>query len=432
MRDFDGGFYRNLRAMYDNLGISYIPQRYLFTFSRLSGLSSKEKGAVPEPVRPTFIHSSNNHRFPPLRPKTCGLIEWMSEIVYLAVCSAVFATCCFLVQPRESSRANTNDDDDDDDENNSPLNESLGQYLRRLPLPHYFVQNYLLTLFAGISTCSHGDIRNFPASDVVSYVRRRYNTSHYVVSGGVRDVQRSLSRDLQINLRSRVTSVIPAASSRVSISWESATTQTSHQRTFDHVVIAVAPDAVGSIFAPLSDEMRNLPTVFVESIVHTDTTPVTSIDKTSSSPSKPQPQPQPFTTLYPTGDAQWIHMRALPHGRTETIHERSASLLVTNNPLTPIDSSRVLSRTVFTRTLRTPRSRQVIQRLFGDDDNCQSQIRAQGEKSMKSSSSWRNGNGNVWLVGSWCWDGMVLLEGCIVSSMRVADALGVPVPWRDE
>jgi hypothetical protein len=43
---------------------------------------------------------------------------------------------------------------------------------------------------------------------------------------------------------------------------------------------------------------------------------------------------------------------------------------------------------------------------------------------------WRSGDDNVYLVGGWCWDGMVLLEGCVVSAMRVADALGVEVPWR--
>jgi len=48
----------------------------------------------------------------------------------------------------------------------------------------------------------------------------------------------------------------------------------------------------------------------------------------------------------------------------------------------------------------------------------------------EKSSQWLNGDGNVWLVGGWCWDGMVLLEGCVISAMRVADGMGVQVPWR--
>ena len=42
---------------------------------------------------------------------------------------------------------------------------------------------------------------------------------------------------------------------------------------------------------------------------------------------------------------------------------------------------------------------------------------------------WKNGDGGVWLAGAWCWDGMVLLEGCVISAMRVARALDVNVPW---
>ncbi|KAM4055496.1 hypothetical protein HRG_015022 [Hirsutella rhossiliensis] len=47
-------------------------------------------------------------------------------------------------------------------------------------------------------------------------------------------------------------------------------------------------------------------------------------------------------------------------------------------------------------------------------------------------SGWVNGEDNVWLAGSWCWDGMVLLEGCVVSAMRVAENFGVRIPWRGD
>ena len=38
----------------------------------------------------------------------------------------------------------------------------------------------------------------------------------------------------------------------------------------------------------------------------------------------------------------------------------------------------------------------------------------------------------MYLAGGWCWDGMVLLEGCIVSAMRIARDLGVDVPWTKD
>ena len=66
----------------------------------------------------------------------------------------------------------------------------------------------------------------------------------------------------------------------------------------------------------------------------------------------------------------------------------------------------------------------MVERIFSRDNN----RNAHDEKK----DLWRNGDGNVWLVGAWCWDGMVLLEGCVVSAMRVTRDLGVEVPWMAE
>ncbi|KAL1954058.1 hypothetical protein VTO42DRAFT_1792 [Malbranchea cinnamomea] len=415
MRAFDGGFYPYLKAMYDFLGVDYVPQRFLFTYSRLSSRSSKQKDMGQEPTKPFFIHSSNNHRIPPLRPDGCGLLEWLSEIVYLAFCFAFFSICCFFVPPRESKS----------DDGKSSLGESLGEYLKRIHLPQYFVQNYLLPPLVSMSTCSHDAMLNFPASDVVTYIQRTYNAPHYLVSAGVQEVEGKLAQDLKINLGSRVTSVTPSSSSSstggVTICWESTTSKSTHQRAFDHVIIAVPPSAVGAIFAPLKQEMLHMPTIPVESVVHTDITPVIATTQNGSDDAK---TPR-LTSRYPSSGAQWIHMRTTTivnssTTETETIHEHPSSVLVTNNPQTSIDPSKIISRTIFTRTLRTPRSRATVNQIFGDGN------RDQGH----GSPAWRNGDGNVWLVGSWCWDGMVLLEGCVVSAMRVADALGIPVPWR--
>lgn len=67
----------------------------------------------------------------------------------------------------------------------------------------------------------------------------------------------------------------------------------------------------------------------------------------------------------------------------------------------------------------------MVERIFSRNNNSS----ARYDNGEKKEFSWRNGDGNVWLVGAWCWDGMVLLEGCVVSAMRVADDLGVEVPW---
>ena len=421
MRAFDGGFYPRLKAMYDYLGVDYIPHRFLFTYSRLSNRDSTQNEAVQEPTKPYYIHSSNNHRIPPLRPRECGFLDWLAEFLYLSLCLVFFSICCFFVPPREPEPT----------DGKAPLCESLGQYLRRIHLPQYFIENYLLPPLVSMSTCSHDAMLGFPASDVVTYIQRTFNTPHYLVSAGVQEVQGKLSKGLKINLGSRVTSVTPRSSSPPGgalISWESTATKSSHQRTFDHVIIAIPPSAVGAIFTPLKHDMACMPTLPVESVVHTDMTPVISAPPSPPPPSSDAKMAAPLlTSAYPAAsDGQWIHMRTVAVDRgtteTETIHEHPSSVLVSNNPQTPIDSAKVISRTVFTRTLRTPRSRAIVKRIFADGRS-----RDQREKS----STWRNGDDGVWLVGSWCWDGMVLLEGCVVSAMRIADELDIPVPWRE-
>jgi hypothetical protein len=96
---------------------------------------------------------------------------------------------------------------------------------------------------------------------------------------------------------------------------------------------------------------------------------------------------------------------------------------VTTCPFSDVVSTQSNWRSVkFLRALRTPLSRRVVNNIFGENST--------NPLLDEKQSSWRNGDNNVWLVGGWCWDGMVLLEGCVVSAMRVAEALNVDIPWH--
>ena len=64
-----------------------------------------------------------------------------------------------------------------------------------------------------------------------------------------------------------------------------------------------------------------------------------------------------------------------------------------------------------------------MQQLVGDSRSA--------KKDDDTAAAWVNGQDNVWLAGAWCWDGMVLLEGCVVSAMRIASDFGVAIPWEE-
>ncbi|KAI1936804.1 hypothetical protein LOZ58_002366 [Ophidiomyces ophidiicola] len=409
MRTFDRGFYPNLTAMYDFLDVRCHTERFLFSFARLPQQGSKDSQCSVEP-KPYFIHSSNNHRIPPVQPQACGFWTWAWETAYLALCLTWLTICFFFVSPHESTSVG----------GKLKNCESFGQYLRRIWIPAYFTERYLLPVLASMSTCTHAEMLNFPAKDVIDYKQRSLNSSHIRVSGGVSEVQKKLCQGLSVHFGCRVTSIIPAGSG-VKVSWESSSSESlsnvPKQKYFDHVVLAVPPNAVGSIFTPLKSELSHIPTATVESIIHTDL------------PAASQQSSNAIYQMDLTPDPpNWIHFRS-SQNLTETIHEDpTSSVIVTNFPSTPIDPSKVLSRTYFTRTLRTPQSREIVNRIF----SCKSQplqAAVSHEKGLKALGKFVNGDGNVWLVGSWCWDGMVLLEGCVVSAMRVAQALGVKVPW---
>ena len=405
MRAFAGGFYNNLRAMYDFLDVRYRPQRFLFGFS---SIASKLNCSSPKsPERLHFVHSSNNHILFPMKPENSTVANHILEIAYLIVWYAWFTICCFCVPPTPATPT-------------VPC-ESLREYIQRIHLPTYFVSCYLLPLFSSVATCPHEALFEFPAHDLIDYKKRTNWDQHYTVFGGVNEVQRKLSKGLQIRKSARVISVEPQAQG-IKVRWENALRNPgsgSSEATFDRVVLAVPPNVVQAIFSPLKSQMAQIPTISVQSVVHTDETTIgrlSGADILHSLNTK---------ALMKSSDAQIIYLRTFAEGKaqTESIHVQPSGMLVTTCPVTAINHAKTTQTSTFTRVLRTPESRQIVAGIFNYSSS------APELHQKKQTAQWRNGDEGVWLVGGWCWDGMVLLEGCIVSSMTVANAFGVEIPW---
>lgn len=382
MRAFAGGFYNNLKSLYDHLKVPYRSQPFLFQFAGAQKASSNENPSY-------FVHASNLHQRAP-RPSAVGIIQYLLEVIYLISCYSWFSLCCFLAAPYTG--------------------ETLRQYLRRTRIPRRFVTYYLLPLISSVTTCPHEALLNFPASDVTEYKRRTNGAPHYTVSTGVKTVQDRLIRGIEYKLGAIVKAVEPQEKG-VKLSWEK-NGEGLHVEYFDRIILAVAPDVVGWIFEPLRYHMARMPTVLVESVVHSDRGVLEeeeSIDKAADK-----------------HGAQLICLRTSTDRttQTESHHIQPCGAIVTTCPYNQLDPSLVLHSAKFTRVLRSPQSQRIVNAIFdigqevcGDD---------------KSVPQWRNGDDNVWLAGGWCWDGMVLLEGCVVSAMRVASAFDVQVPWQQQ
>ncbi|KAF6808834.1 hypothetical protein CSOJ01_07302 [Colletotrichum sojae] len=423
MRALAGGYYANVMGMYDHLDIPYHPIRFLFSFAKALPASSRD---VPPPLERSpgriegagglpgeyFVHASNLHRVPPW-PGTRGVLAYLVEIVYLIVCQFWFTLACFWVSPR------TDGDDG---------GESLADYLRRIWLPRRYATHYLLPLISSVSTCSHDDLLRFPASDVVEYKKLSHRQQHYTVCGGVHQVESRLAREMRdVRLGARVSGVETTDSGKVRVRWQSTRggKASEEEEEFDRVILAVSPDVASRIFVPLRKALSKIPTIHVESSIlrpagssHADDfSVVDDVDGRPRACAHHQGGVMPSQAICLRTDFS-------PDAKTEALHTMPGGTVVSTCSLDPAgEAKRVLKTARFTRTLRTTESRAVVQRIMG---GCRGNKKTDGD-----ADGWTNGEDNVWLTGAWCWDGMVLLEGCLVSAMRIADDFGVSVPWRD-
>ncbi|GMG36476.1 unnamed protein product [Aspergillus oryzae] len=226
----------------------------------------------------------------------------------------------------------------------------------------------------------------------------------------VQNVQTKISNAQSVRLGAIVTQV-ENVGSKVQVTWTDLKSKEVHSKQFDHVVMAVTPNVVGAIYEPLRKLMSSIPVNQGEAVVHRDRSSIPDCSQSLGRFAAAARQ-----SVDPT---QILHICS-NSSATEAIHEHPCSVLVTSFPIAPIDPAKVIHRARLTRVLRTPQSRKIVNRIFGGNPQ-----HAYQEKEK----SWSNGTGNVWLAGAWCWDGMVLLEGCVVSAMRVAASLDVEVPW---
>ncbi|KAJ5673994.1 hypothetical protein N7462_009433 [Penicillium macrosclerotiorum] len=400
MRAFAGGFYQNLIRMYDHLDIQYHAQPFLFSFTRLPQRQQpcSTTSCIPGPQ---MVYASNFHQVPPI-PRTLDLLQWFVEAVYAVVCYCWFTFCVFFIAPY-----------DEDLQNETP-SETFGHYLRRVRMPQYYVINYLLPLISSVCTCTHQELLCFPASDILDYKRRTHRQQHFVVAAGVQSVQKKLLDGLDVRLGIQLTHVIPKDGG-VEIQYLTADGNSSSEQ-FDLVVLAVSPDVAAYLLPDLTSQLSAIPTTLVETVAHTDQSSIIPmLQATGSSTSKAR---RSFRGTLST-TMQRIHLLS-NENLTEAVHEQANSLLVTTNPLLPLDKSKILRSARFVRVLRSPLSRLLVNSMFQN---------RQERFSSSSPKSWRSGDKGIYLAGGWCWDGMVLLEGCIVSAMRVAADLGVDVPW---
>ncbi|KAK0614496.1 hypothetical protein B0T14DRAFT_539935 [Immersiella caudata] len=368
MRTSAGGYYAILNRMYRHLGMPTHPVRFLFVFAKA--------------LRSSMSDSNTTTQQPHFK-------EYF--VLYLIICHFCFAVACFFVQPHIET-------------------ESVADYLDRIWLPRRYARTD-----AG-----------FSGGDLVAYIKNSYRQQHYTVCGGVRQVQARLANGIgkkNMRVKCRVLSVTPEEQTgRVVVRWQvvGADSTAVCEDAFDRVVLAVSPDIVGRILQVprLSAALAKIPTVRVESSVLAPSGPSARYsiveDEEDAAVCMHHTNSEAAPAQVITLRSQFSTSQGSPSGRSEALHAMPGGVVST----CPLDRASgevkcVLKTAGFTRTLRSVKGRGVVGAIMGHG---------------RSDIGWVNGQDNVWLAGSWCWDGMVLLEGCVVSAMRIAGDFGVRIP----
>ncbi|CAI6100490.1 unnamed protein product [Clonostachys chloroleuca] len=421
MRASAGGYYANLMRMYEYLEIPLHPIRFLFVFAKAlpaNNSSSLSFGSEPGTY---FVHASNLHQTPPPWPGKRGVVAHIVEILYLIVCHFWFSVACFLVQPRSTASSGC-----------AGREESFDEYSRRIWLPRRYITHYLLPLMSSVSTCSHDQLLAFPASDVVNYKRLSHGEQHYAVCGGVNQVQLRLAGGIKdVRLNAQVIQAMPLSdqpAGGVEIRWRSVADGSVSEEKFDRVILAVSPDVASRIFKPLASRLSVIPTIQVESSVLSATTGKGTARHSVIETGEPTSS-QCMHHGKSISSAQVIALRSRfsdKGSESEALHTMPSGVVVSTCPLDGDLglNNKVLHSAKFTRTIRSTESQALINSIMNRPSTSH---RADDDGQAEQ---WTNGQDNVWLVGAWCWDGMVLLEGCIVSAMRVAGDFGVNIPWQ--
>ncbi|KAG5987106.1 hypothetical protein E4U54_005136 [Claviceps lovelessii] len=452
-RSFCRGYYTNLCRMYDFLGICLQPFRLTWVFAAASVAAASVTGAseVPGSKGPGsegpelipgsyFVYGKGLDALVLLwRHFWSKGIRHIVETLFLILCHGWFYACCLLlVTPRTVHHPQGPDDDDDDAESglhDVSTCESFDTYLRRIRLPRWYVNRYLLPVLSSVFSCPHAEALNFPASDITGFVRGSFRQKFFVNQDGINRVQAKLSESIQdVRLQTRVLKVEPV-DGKVLIRWQRTEDGgTIVEEVFDRVVLAVAPNVAASIFDKARPMLGRIPTVSItSSLLARPSEEISIVQEESDIPAG--------QCTYRGGLTQTVIFRTSFSAdivESEALHYLPSGVVVKTTSLSAEEKSfKVLDAVRFPRTLRTVESRRITAMITGESSHRSKSTSGSTSGSTSStattsstnSEAWYSGRDNVWVAGSWCWDGLVLLEGCVVSATRVAKDFGVEVPW---
>lgn len=344
---------------------------------------------------------------------------------------------------------------------NTDPSETLGAWCARNHIWSEMREAVLEPLVAAVTTVERDAVVNLPVGDVLGeflwylnredkaliswtseYITSTFGSPHFVAALGVKEVVSKLSAPLspsQIHLSTTISSIALSSTPGSRIEIQSSSTPSTSPLLFSDVILAVQANqacALLQLFATRLSareqkrEMRRIDALaefgYVTSVVvnHTDISilpPNVSDHRDLNLVSYLIPPPDlkhntQDTTLLDTSILSPSHIQSTHIlSRTHPSLPSSLHLLQTTNPILPIDPKLIKSQSWFQRAVVSKGSKKVLPLFILPN--------TPGKGNKTTTRGEFQGHNGIWLVGSWCAEGLPLLEGCVLSAERVARAI---------
>ncbi|KAI9301391.1 hypothetical protein BJ944DRAFT_271571 [Cunninghamella echinulata] len=470
MRSFMSGYYSHLTKLYQHLGITSKPAKFSFgwyTVESPSPASSPASSSPPSPPpeRDIISWTNNTSYLTYSGSKTIGRLhipsstttkndttnDYMTQLFssWWIMLTVAFSYTWLMVNTlwlhyRGHLR----------NPHHPIANMTLGQWFQQVHIQPYFIHHVFIPLFAAVCTNSWKAMLEYPATEVLEYMAMGLFQESYVVTQGVRQVVEKLAKPIShIHLNTCIQSIQPKNGQQQYGGGEEKgyilTDEKGNIYECDHLIFATQANQAydmlkqcynensnsnnESFLTGLKQQMAMLKKFnYDKSLVinHTDSRLLPS-DKNQwralnlAKVNENVPTYGKWIVPFPYDTTMTTHIINMTHSSTKYHHPQQNQLyLQTTNPCIDIDPKYILSVSWFERATVTLDSKKAIEQdLFpmkskSDREEKNMDGKHEGHDDQITLGPCQGLNG-IWFVGSYCWRGIPLLEGCVASSEKV-------------
>ncbi|TFK57666.1 FAD/NAD(P)-binding domain-containing protein [Heliocybe sulcata] len=466
MRSFQGGYYPRLLKLYKELGVSFKKSDFSYSFS----FAAPTRAGCHTIVTNMIYNGSSGMRGVSLPSVLKAQYQQVKETVprlalqYSAIALFVLATMQLLLNyvrllvmaaPLFRSSQVPHMTFCQWARHTAPSG-SLARFTSADSAWIEFLTSVVLPLFSAVCTASEADIMQHPVEEILDYIWLTIFTHHYVVTNGVCDVVRRLSASMEhVHVSSPISDIMPDPANPRLISLQCIDARgTAHTYNgFSHIIFATQANHAAEL---LSCYLSNLPPDSPQSHFVRDQIqclqsftyrPSIVINHTDESLLPEDPHDRRDLNLVCLSDTA-RHTKSRDQNSegsicvspsytmaTHSLREPGSSRVVyqTTNPIVSPRKDSILSIARMERAVLTLDAKKALRDLYVPPSQSSRQKhqraalssgtlgRLQGMPEEQRTWPQNRRPPGIWFCGSYAYQGIPLLEGCVVSAANVVE-----------